>query len=43
MIAELNVDQKIIFNYITTKEKDSKRMFYIIVPKGTGKKFLINL
>ena len=40
IIAELNVDQKIIFDYITTKEKDTKCMFYIDVPIGTGKTFL---
>ena len=37
IIAELNVDQKMIFDYITTKEKDSKCMFYIDSPGGTGK------
>ena len=29
-----------IFEYITTKEQDGKRMFYIDVPESTGKTFL---
>ena len=40
-IAELNVNQKMIFDYITaTKEKASKRIFYIDIPEGAGKTFL---
>ena len=35
----MNVDQKMIFNYITNEEKDSKRMFYIGVPECTEKTF----
>ena len=36
----MNTGQKMIFDYITTKEKYSKRMFYIDIPKGTEKTFL---
>ena len=36
-IAQLNVDQKFIFDFIT---KESKKMIYIDGPGGTGKTFL---
>ena len=36
-IAQLNVDQKFIFDFIT---EQSKRMIYIDRPGGTGKIFL---
>ena len=39
IITEWHVDQKMILDYLTAKEKDTKCMFYINVPKDRGKTF----
>ena len=43
IIAELNVDQKMIFDYITTKEKDSECMFLSMALEVQETHFFIKL
>ena len=40
IIAELKVDKKMIFDYITTEEKYTECMIYIDGPGDIGKTFL---